>query len=40
VDVQALASELREGDHWCVLGMNDLELGLQHLLGKQPPSRG
>jgi len=39
-DVLALASELREGTIERVLGMSDLELGLRHLLGKQPSNRG
>ena len=34
-DVLALASELREGTIERVLGMSDLELGLQALLGNQ-----
>jgi len=38
-DVLALASELREGTIERVLGMSDLELGLRHLLGKQPSNR-
>ena len=38
-DVLALASELRKGTIECVLGMDDLELGLQYLLGKQSPNR-
>ena len=39
-DVLALASELRKGTIERVLGMSDLELGLQYLLGKQSPNRG
>ncbi|PZR93596.1 MAG: hypothetical protein DLM68_00755 [Hyphomicrobiales bacterium] len=39
-DTLALASELRKGTIERVLGMSDLELGLQYLLGKQPPDRG
>ena len=39
-DVLALARELREGTIERVLGMSDLELGLQYLLGKQPSNRG
>ena len=39
-DVLALTSELREGTIERVLGMSDLELGLRHLLGKQPSNRG
>jgi hypothetical protein len=34
-DVLALASELRKGTIERVLGMSDLELGLQYLLGRQ-----
>lgn len=39
-DVLALARELREGTIERVLGMSDLELGLQYLLGKQFSNRG
>ncbi len=39
-NVLALAGELRKGTIERVLGMSDLELGLQSLLGTQPPSRG
>ena len=39
-DVLALASELRKGAIERVLGMTDLELGLQYLLGKQFSNRG
>lgn len=39
-DVLALASELRMGTIERVLGTSDLELGLQHLLGKRPLTRG
>ena len=39
-DVLALASELRKGTIERVLGMSDLELGLRHLLGRQPSNRG
>lgn len=38
-DVLALASELRKGTIERVLGMSDLELGLQYLLGKQSSNR-
>jgi hypothetical protein len=39
-DVLALASELRKGTIERVLGMSDLELGLQYLLGRQFSDRG
>ena len=39
-NVLALAGELRKGTIERVLGMSDLELGLQSLLGTQPPGRG
>jgi hypothetical protein len=39
-EVLALASELRKGTIERVLGMSDLELGLQYLLGKQSSDRG
>jgi hypothetical protein len=39
-EVLALASELRKGTIERVLGMSDLELGLQYLLGRQFPDRG
>jgi hypothetical protein len=39
-DVLALAGELRKGIIERVLGMSDLELGLQYLLGKQSSNRG
>jgi len=39
-DVLALASELRKGTIDRVLGMSDLELGLQYLLGRQSSGRG
>ena len=39
-DVLALASELRKGAIERVLGMSDLELGLQYLLGEQSSNRG
>ena len=38
-DVLALARELRKGTIDRVLGMSDLELGLQSLLGSQVPGR-
>jgi hypothetical protein len=38
-DVLALASVLRKGTIERVLGMSDLELGLQYLLGKQSSNR-
>ena len=38
-DVLALASELRKGTIERVMGMSDVELGLQALLGSRPPSR-
>ena len=38
-DVLALADELRKGTIERVLGMSDLELGLQYLLGRQPSDR-
>jgi len=38
-DVLALASELRKGAIERVIGMSDIELGLQALLGSQAPSR-
>ncbi len=38
-DVLALAGELRKGTIERVLGMSDVELGLQALLGSQPHSR-
>ena len=38
-DVLALASELRKGTIERVLGMSDLELGLQYLLGRQSSDR-
>jgi hypothetical protein len=40
VDVLALASELRKGTIERMLGMSDLELGLQYLLGRQSSDRG
>lgn len=39
-DVLALASELRKSTIERVLGMSDLELGLQYLLGRQSSDRG
>ena len=36
-DVLALARELRNGTIERVLGMSDVELGLQWLLGNRPP---
>ena len=39
-DVLALAGELRKGTIERILGMSDLELGLQYLLGKQASNRG
>ena len=39
-DVLALASELRKGTIERVLGMSDLELGLQYLLGGHSSGRG
>ncbi len=39
-EVLALASELRKGTIERVLGMGDLELGLQYLLGRQSSDRG
>ena len=39
-DVLALAGELRKGTIERVLGMSDLELGLQYLLGRQSSDRG
>ena len=39
-DVLALASELRKGAIERVLGMSDLELGLQYLLSEQSSNRG
>ena len=39
-DVLALASEQRKGAIERVLGMSDLELGLQYLLGEQSSNRG
>ena len=38
-DVLALASKLRKGTIERVMGMSDLELGLQALLGSQGPGR-
>ena len=38
-DVLALASELRKGTIERVMGMSDLELGLQALLGSRIPNR-
>jgi hypothetical protein len=38
-DVLALASELRKGTIERVLGMSELELGLQYLLGRQSSDR-
>ncbi len=38
-DVLALASKLRKGTIERVLGMSDLELGLQYLLGRQSSGR-
>ena len=38
-DVLALAGELRKGTIERVLGMSDVELGLQSLLGNQPTKR-
>ncbi len=38
-DVLALASELRKGTIERVIGMSDVELGLQALLGSRLPSR-
>ena len=38
-DVLVLASELRKGTIERVMGMSDVELGLQALLGNQCPSR-
>lgn len=38
-DVLALAGELRKGTIERVLGMSDLELGLQYLLGRQSSDR-
>jgi hypothetical protein len=39
-DVLTLARELRKGTIERVLGMSDLELGLQYLLGRQSSDRG
>ena len=39
-NVLTLAGELRKGTIERVLGMSDLELGLRHLLAKQPSNRG
>jgi hypothetical protein len=39
-EVLALASELRKGTIERVLGMSDLEFGLQYLLGRQSSDRG
>ena len=39
-EVLALASKLRKGTIERVLGMSDLELGLQYLLGRQSSDRG
>ena len=39
-EVLALASELRKGTIERVLGMSDLELGLQYLLGRQSSDHG
>jgi hypothetical protein len=39
-DVLTLARELRKGTIERVLGMSDLELGLQYLLGRQYSDRG
>ena len=39
-EILALASELRKGTIERVLGMSDLELGLQYLLGRQSSDRG
>ena len=36
-DILALASELRKGTIECVMGMSDVELGLQVLLGSRRP---
>ena len=38
-DVLTLASQLRKGTIERVLGMSDLELGLQYLLGRQSSDR-
>ena len=38
--VLTLAGELRKGTIERTLGMSDLELGLQYLLGKQSSNRG
>ncbi len=38
-DVLALASQLRQGTIERILGMSDLELGLQYLLGRHPSDR-
>ncbi len=38
-DVLALASQLRKGAIERILGMRDLELGLQYLLGRHPSDR-
>ena len=38
-DVLALASELRKGTIERIMGMSDVELGLQALLGSRLPSR-
>ena len=38
-DVLALASELRKGTIERILGMSDLELGLQYLLGRHSSDR-
>ncbi len=38
-DILVLASELRKGTFQRLLGMSDLELGLQYLLGKRSPNR-
>jgi hypothetical protein len=38
-EVLALAGELRKGTIERVLGMSDLELGLQYLLGRHSPDR-
>jgi hypothetical protein len=39
-EVLTLASQLRKGTIERVLGMSDLELGLQYLLGRQSSDRG
>ena len=39
-DVLALASQRRKSTIERVLGMSDLELGLQYLLGKQSSNQG